>query len=184
MISLYMRLLWSKNNTFTLYLIDHSQWSRFKFLSYLNFIPIQVSVPRNKDLHLILNESRLRSSNRLSILLFNSANRFNRMFFPASYLWYFMKIRFRPLSLSCNWKFKCRNLFSHMMLLNNLCIITACLYRHIISGSALPARRWISVWVLKIVAPVAHSFNAFADAYLSFLCRVLASPGMCQIFAP
>ena len=43
----YNHLLWSKNNTFKLWLIDHSHQSEF-------MIMIQVVTPRNKDLHFTL----------------------------------------------------------------------------------------------------------------------------------
>ena len=92
----YNRLLWSKNNTFKLWLIDHSHWSEFEFCHCL--FTIQISIPRNKDLHLTLRVSRLRFSQLLSILLFNSANRFNRMFFPALsvYFSYFLNVHWGP----------------------------------------------------------------------------------------
>ena len=58
-ISVYNRLLWSKNTTFKLWLADHSHWSEFMFM-------IQIAVPRNKILLI-----QISSSASAQRLLFN-----------------------------------------------------------------------------------------------------------------
>ena len=131
---------------------------------------------RNNVLHLTLKVFRLRLSQSLSIMLFKSQSRFSRMFFPTSNLWFLVKTIFLNLSFSYNWKFISTNSFSHIWLLNSLKSTTACRYRHIFSGRALPANLWISVWVLKVVTPGVHSLSAWADANLIFLWIALLHP--------
>ena len=133
-------------------------------------------------MHLILKVSRLRFNQPLSIRSFRSQNQFSRIFFPTSYLWFLVNLIFSCLSLSYSWKFNWINSFSQNILLNTLNIITACLYKHIFSGSALSAILCICVCVLNAVTPGVQSFRAFADAYFSFLCRFLSSPLKCQTF--